>query len=86
MSINLLISYSFCVQLKMKFRISRIRREFGAPVNFTTRSASDAKDGIIECPSYEEETPSFLKRELDKGIQVFMFDIILYFHGYLQYL
>ena len=54
----------------MKFRISRIRREFGAPVSFTTRSASDAKDGIIECPSYEEETPCIQRKELDKGIQV----------------
>ncbi|KXJ19255.1 WD repeat-containing protein 63 [Exaiptasia diaphana] len=54
---------------KMKFRISRLRREFGAPYNFTTRSASDAKDGIIECPSYDEETPSFQRKELEKGIQ-----------------
>lgn len=54
----------------MKFRISRIRREFGVPVSFTTRSASATKDGIIECHSYEEETPSFLRKELDKSTQV----------------
>ena len=54
----------------MKFRISRKRREFGAPVFFSDRNVSDAKDGFVECPSYEDESYGLLKKELDKGIQV----------------
>ncbi|EDO29743.1 predicted protein [Nematostella vectensis] len=54
---------------KVKFRISRLRREFGAPVSFTTHSATDAKGGLIDCPSYDEETPSFKKMEFEKAIQ-----------------
>ncbi|PFX30161.1 Dynein intermediate chain 2, axonemal [Stylophora pistillata] len=54
---------------KVKFRISRMRREFGAPVTFGDRNVSDAKDGFVECPSFEDEGYSLLKKELDKGIQ-----------------
>ena len=55
---------------QVKFRISRKRREFGAPVYFSDRNVSDAKDGFVECPSYEDESYGVLKKELDKGIQV----------------
>ena len=47
-----------------------MRREFGAPVTFGDRNVSDAKDGFVECPSFEDEGYSLLKKELDKGIQV----------------
>lgn len=55
---------------QVKFRISRKRREFGAPVTFGDRNVSDAKDGFIECPSYEDDSYGLLKKELDKSIQV----------------
>ena len=56
--------------LQVKFRISRKRREFGVPVRFGDRNVSDAKDGFVECPSYDDESYGLIKRELDKGIQV----------------
>ena len=60
--------HALCNQVK--FRISRKRREFGAPVRFSDRNVSDAKDGLIECPSYDDESYGLLKKELDKAIQV----------------
>ena len=56
--------------LQMKFRISRKRREFGAPIFFSDRNVSDVKDGLVECPSFEDDNYSLMKKELDKGIQV----------------
>ena len=49
----------------------RKRREFGAPVYFSDRNVADAKDGLVECPSYEDENYSLEKKELDKAVQVF---------------
>lgn len=54
---------------KVRFRISRKRREFGAPVFFSDRNVSDAKDGFVECPSYEDDSYGLMRKELDKGIQ-----------------
>lgn len=54
---------------KVKFRISRKRREFGAPVFLSDRNVSDAKDGFVECPSFDDDSYGLLKKELDKGIQ-----------------
>lgn len=54
---------------KVKFRISRKRREFGAPVFLSERNVSDAKDGFVECPSFDDDSYGLLKKELDKGIQ-----------------
>lgn len=39
-------------------------------MTFTDRNVSDAKDGFVECPSYEDDSYGLLKKELDKGIQV----------------
>ena len=71
MSFNV-TSYTFLYvfSLQVKFRISRKRREFGVPVTFGDRNVSDAKDGFVECPSFEDDGFSLLKKELDKGIQV----------------
>ena len=63
---------NFCFSFQVKFRISRKRREFGVPVTFSDRNVSDAKDGFVECPSYEDDGYGLLKKELDKGIQVKM--------------
>ena len=65
---------NFCFSFKVKFRISRKRREFGAPVAFSDRNVSDAKDGFVECPSYDDDGHGLLKKELDKGIQVHVND------------
>jgi len=61
---------NFCFSFQVKFRISRKRREFGVPVTFSDRNVSDAKDGFVECPSYDDDSYGLLKKELDKGIQV----------------
>jgi len=68
-NLNFILS-NFCFSLKVKFRISRKRREFGVPVSFSDRNVSDAKDGFVECPSYDDDGYGLLKKELDKGIQV----------------
>ena len=39
-------------------------------MTFGDRNVSDAKDGFIECPSYEDDSYGLLKKELDKSIQV----------------
>ena len=39
-------------------------------MTFSDRNVSDAKDGFVECPSYEDESYGLIKKELDKGIQV----------------
>ena len=39
-------------------------------MTFSDRNVSDAKDGFVECPSYDDDGYGLLKKELDKGIQV----------------
>ncbi|XP_077981205.1 dynein axonemal intermediate chain 3-like [Glandiceps talaboti] len=51
------------------FSISRVRREFGAPINFGDRNSGDAKDGYIECVHYEDKSFSIKKLEKDCGTQ-----------------
>ena len=71
-SLEVSIQSLMCISilLQMKFRISRKRREFGAPIFFSDRNVSDVKDGLVECPSFEDDNYSLMKTELDKGIQV----------------
>ncbi|MGH0139048.1 UNVERIFIED_CONTAM: hypothetical protein FKN15_070975 [Acipenser sinensis] len=54
---------------KHRYKISRKRREFGAPVMFTDRNASVARDGYIECTSYPDKSFCVKKMEMDTGIQ-----------------
>ncbi|NXU13030.1 WDR63 protein, partial [Pardalotus punctatus] len=55
---------------KIKFKISRVRRKFGAPITFTDRNASDDKDSYAECASYKDETFSIKMLERDVGLQI----------------
>uniref|UniRef100_A0A8C0IJA7 Dynein axonemal intermediate chain 3 n=1 Tax=Chelonoidis abingdonii TaxID=106734 RepID=A0A8C0IJA7_CHEAB len=55
---------------KIKYMISRVRREFGSKVKFTDRNASSVKDGYIECTSYQDKNFSIKKLENDVGAQV----------------
>ncbi|NWV36559.1 WDR63 protein, partial [Grantiella picta] len=57
-------------ETKIKFRISRIRRKFGAPITFTDRNASDDKDNYAECTPYEDETFNIKMLERDVGLQI----------------
>lgn len=53
--------------------VKRIRREFGAACTFSDRNADKIKDGIIDCPAYEEKSFDLKRMELDRGIQVFAY-------------
>ncbi|XP_078075353.1 dynein axonemal intermediate chain 3 [Mustelus asterias] len=54
---------------KVKFMISRIRREFGAPVKFDDRNDLETKDSYMECMSYQDKNFSIKKLERDIGVQ-----------------
>lgn len=65
---SLLYSTSpFCYQLRYKF--SRVRRKFGAPVCFSDRNTADAKDGHLECASYQDSRFSIKLMQRDCGMQ-----------------
>ncbi|NXU85438.1 WDR63 protein, partial [Xiphorhynchus elegans] len=55
---------------KIKYKISRIRRKFGAPIAFTDKNASHEKESYVECTSYEDKTFSIQMLERDVGVQV----------------
>lgn len=54
---------------KLTFTVQRVRRDFGAPVEFTDRGPDDVKDGYIECVSFEDKSFNIKKQELDTGTQ-----------------
>ncbi|CAH2310444.1 WD repeat-containing 63 [Pelobates cultripes] len=56
-------------QPKIKYLISRIHREFGSPVTFGDRNASEVRDGYIDCASYQDKRFSIQYKERDAGIQ-----------------
>ncbi|NWT68187.1 WDR63 protein, partial [Prunella himalayana] len=55
---------------KIKYKISRVRRKFGAPITFTDKNAADEKDSYAECTAYEDDTFSIKMLERDVGVQV----------------
>ncbi|NXD38900.1 WDR63 protein, partial [Copsychus sechellarum] len=55
---------------KIKYKISRARRKFGAPITFTDKNASDDKDSYAECTAYEDDTFSIKMLERDVGVQM----------------
>ncbi|NXK86819.1 WDR63 protein, partial [Formicarius rufipectus] len=54
---------------KIRYKISRVRRKFGAPIAFTDKNASHEKDSYVECTSYEDKTFSIQMLERDVGVQ-----------------
>uniref|UniRef100_A0A8D2P0V5 WD repeat domain 63 n=1 Tax=Zosterops lateralis melanops TaxID=1220523 RepID=A0A8D2P0V5_ZOSLA len=56
--------------LKIRYKISRVRRKFGAPITFTDKNVSDDKDNYAECTAYEDDTFSIKMLERDVGVQV----------------
>ncbi|NWH83808.1 WDR63 protein, partial [Aegithalos caudatus] len=54
---------------KIKYKISRVRRKFGAPITFTDKNASDEKDSYAECMAYQDDTFSIKMLERDVGVQ-----------------
>uniref|UniRef100_A0AAY5L9F9 WD repeat domain 63 n=1 Tax=Esox lucius TaxID=8010 RepID=A0AAY5L9F9_ESOLU len=54
---------------RLKCRISRVRRAFGAPVFFSDRNAAETKDGFIECTPYQDKIFSLKQMERHCGVQ-----------------
>uniref|UniRef100_A0A8C8GUP5 WD repeat domain 63 n=1 Tax=Oncorhynchus tshawytscha TaxID=74940 RepID=A0A8C8GUP5_ONCTS len=54
---------------QLKYRISRVRREFGAPIFFSDRNAMETKDGFIECTPYQDKNFSLKQMERHTGVQ-----------------
>lgn len=59
--------FPFCHQLSYKF--SRVRKKFGVPVCFSDRNTADAKDGYLECASYQDSRFSIKRLQRDCGMQ-----------------
>ncbi|NXY72203.1 WDR63 protein, partial [Glareola pratincola] len=55
---------------KIKYKISRVRRKFGAPITFTDRNASHVKNSYLECTSYQDKAFSIKMLEKNVGIQM----------------
>ncbi|NXQ30776.1 WDR63 protein, partial [Alaudala cheleensis] len=55
---------------KIKYKLSRARRHFGAPITFTDKNSSDDKDTYAECTAYEDDTFSIKMLERDVGVQI----------------
>ncbi|KFW79327.1 WD repeat-containing protein 63, partial [Manacus vitellinus] len=55
---------------QIKFKISRVRRKFGAPIAFADKNASHETDSYVECTSYEDKTFSIKMLEKDVGVQI----------------
>ncbi|XP_064189536.1 dynein axonemal intermediate chain 3 [Anguilla rostrata] len=54
---------------RLKYKISRVRREFGAPVVFSDRNASETPHGHMECMPYQDKNFSIQMLERSTGIQ-----------------
>ncbi|XP_071773409.2 dynein axonemal intermediate chain 3 [Centroberyx gerrardi] len=50
-------------------KFSRVWRSFGAAVRFSDRNTADAKDGFMECASYQDERFNIKQMERDCGMQ-----------------
>ncbi|XP_075901198.1 dynein axonemal intermediate chain 3 [Nelusetta ayraudi] len=54
---------------KLRFKFSRVRRKFEAPVCFSDRALADIKKGHITCASYQDRRFSIKHIQCDRGIQ-----------------
>lgn len=61
--------------MQIRFRASRVRREFGAPISFSDRDADiTATDqglsaSYLSCQPFAETNFSIKKLEMDRGVQ-----------------
>ncbi|XP_061682135.1 dynein axonemal intermediate chain 3 [Syngnathoides biaculeatus] len=54
---------------KLMYKFSRARRDFGMPVSFSDRNVTDAKDGNLECVSYQDRRFNIKLLQRDCGVQ-----------------
>lgn len=64
-------SCNHCIfnHLQLRFKFSRVRRKFEAPVCFSDRALADIKKGHIICASYQDRRFSIKQIQCDRGIQ-----------------
>ncbi|XP_067997278.1 dynein axonemal intermediate chain 3 isoform X1 [Melanerpes formicivorus] len=55
---------------KIKYMVSQVRRNFGAPIEFTDRNASCTAGSYVEYTSYQDQTFSIKMLEKDMGVQM----------------
>ncbi|XP_072505013.1 dynein axonemal intermediate chain 3 isoform X2 [Notamacropus eugenii] len=60
--------------VRVKYKISRERRQFGAPIAFGDHNASSVKDSYIECTAYVDK--NFIIKQLERDIAVQMIPIL----------
>ncbi|XP_043861259.1 dynein axonemal intermediate chain 3 [Dromiciops gliroides] len=56
--------------VRAKYKISRKRRQFGAPIKFGDLNASSVKENYIECTAYVDKNYTIKQLEKDIGIQM----------------
>ncbi|XP_061635110.1 dynein axonemal intermediate chain 3 isoform X4 [Phyllopteryx taeniolatus] len=54
---------------KLMYMFSRARSDFGMPVSFLDRNVTDAKDGNLECVSYQDRRFNIKLLQRDCGVQ-----------------
>nr|XP_061790698.1 dynein axonemal intermediate chain 3-like [Nerophis lumbriciformis] len=54
---------------KLKYKFSRVRTKFGKPVSLSDRNVMDAKDGCVECASYQDRRFNIKLLERDCSVQ-----------------
>ncbi|XP_074077877.1 dynein axonemal intermediate chain 3 [Macrotis lagotis] len=59
---------------KAKYKISRERKKFGAPITFGDQNASTVKENYIECTSYSDK--NFIIQQLEKDIAIQMIPVL----------
>ncbi|XP_020844390.1 dynein axonemal intermediate chain 3 isoform X2 [Phascolarctos cinereus] len=61
--------------VRAKYKISRERRQFGAPIKFGDYNASSVKDSYIECTAYADK--NFTVKQLEKDIAIQVIPILM---------
>uniref|UniRef100_A0A4W4E163 WD repeat domain 63 n=1 Tax=Electrophorus electricus TaxID=8005 RepID=A0A4W4E163_ELEEL len=51
------------------YKVSRVRRQFGAPVCFWDHSAGAMRGSYVECPSYQDKSFSLWRMEKENSVQ-----------------
>ncbi|XP_061884164.1 dynein axonemal intermediate chain 3 isoform X1 [Entelurus aequoreus] len=56
-------------RVKLLYKFSRARKEFGMPVSFSDRNVADAKDGNLECVSFADRRFNIKLMQRDCAVQ-----------------
>ena len=70
-----LVTFLYSI-VQIMISVKRVRREFGAMVDFVDRNAVENKDCYVECLPYEDKAYDLKKMELDIGSQVTSYPVL----------